>query len=200
MAGETSTTALDAPTTTNGPTDTLFEVIDGEVRELPPMGVYEVWIASELVRLLGNFAEEQDLGRVASEMLFDLRPHVERSRRPDVAFVSFERWPRDRRVPRGEHAWQVVPDLAVEVVSPNDRAVELLVKIQEYFRSGVRLVWVLDPEQGHMCVSDSPTSSRILIAGQDLDGGDVLPGFRLPLSRLLDERGDQVDSPASEKR
>lgn len=99
MLEEASTTFLPPKALAQLPSDLLFEVVDGEIQELPLMGVYEVWLASELARSLGNFARDHGLGRAVSEMLFDLRPHVERNRRPDVAFVSFGRWARERRVP-----------------------------------------------------------------------------------------------------
>jgi Uma2 family endonuclease len=79
-------------------------------------------------------------------MLFDLGLAVRRKRRPDVAFVSYERWTRQRRVPRAE-AWDVVPNLAVEVVRSSDGGADMVDKISEYFRVGVECVWVVLPSQ-----------------------------------------------------
>ena len=96
--------------------DGLYEVIDGRVVE-KPMGVYEVWLAKAVYDLVNRYVIDNSLGRVVQEMIFDLRPTVDRERRPDVAYVSFERWARNRRVPQ-TRSWAVAPDLAIEIVSP----------------------------------------------------------------------------------
>ena len=82
------------------------------------MSAYASRVASLIVRRVGNFAETKDLGVAVTETLFRLALPVDRNRRPDVAFVSFERWPKDRPMVYRDNAWDVVPDLAVEVVSP----------------------------------------------------------------------------------
>jgi Uma2 family endonuclease len=68
--------------------DLLYEVVDGQVVELAPMGAYEVWLASALTEYLRSFARQHQLGEAVQEMLFDLGPTLQRKRRPDVAFVS----------------------------------------------------------------------------------------------------------------
>ena len=114
-------------------------------------------------------------------------------RRPDVSFVSSSRWPLDRGIPRTS-AWDVVPDLAVEVVSPTNTAEAVLAKLEEYFRAGTRLVWVVFPDQEKVYVYESPTTVRILQAGDDLDGGAVLPGFRYSLAELFGDEGGQPEA------
>ncbi len=101
--------------------------------------------------------------------------------------MSLERWPKDRPIPGEGNAWDVVPDLAVEVVSPNDNAEELLIKADEYFRAGVRMVWIVYPRQRLVFVYESLTQVRGLTRADVLDGGAVLPGFRLPLQELFPE-------------
>src|ERR1700726_4670444 len=86
----------------------LYEVVDGRRVELTPMGVHEGWIASVLLWHLQTFAHPRRLGRAVMEILFDLAT-VGKERRPDVAFVSSQRWPYDRVPPRGDNAWKVVP-------------------------------------------------------------------------------------------
>src|SRR5207249_957331 len=108
-----------------------------------------------------------------------------RNRRPDVAFVTYERWPMNRPIPLTDNAWDVVPDLAVEVSSRHDLAEELVQKLTEYFQAGVRLVWVIYPKQRLVYVYESPTQVRGLTQSDELDGGTVLPGFRLPLANLF---------------
>ena len=122
--------------------DKLYEVVDGERIEKPPTSVYSVLVASQLIRKLGRFADDQESGETVSEMLFrlPLKEDANRNRRPDVAYVSFDRWPSDRPKTIRDNAWEVVPDLAVEVISPSDFAEASFHKLLEYFQAGVRLV------------------------------------------------------------
>jgi Uma2 family endonuclease len=119
-------------------------------------------------------------------MLFDLRVMAGRKRRPDVAFVSFDRWPQHRRIPRID-AWEVVPNLAVEVVSRTDSVDYLVDKVADYFHAGVERVWVVFPSQEQVYVYDSPTSVRVLTRTDDLSGDPILPNFRLPLVELFED-------------
>ena len=164
----------------------LYEVVDGQKVEKPPMGTFEGLIASALDQLLGGFVRTNRLGRVAAEMLFKIHPGGSPQRRPDVAFVSYSRWPRDRKVD-SENGWDVVPDLAIEVNSPSNTADEVLVKVREYFRAGVLRVWVVYPIVRQVHLFESMTKVTILGVGDDLEGGDLLPGFRLPLAELFED-------------
>ena len=180
-------TAAEAPApATEVEPEGLYEVVGGKIVEKPPMGVYEAEIASIIARLMGNFALSNHLGRAVAEMLFRIDPERPLDRRPDVAFVSHERWALERRAPRTA-AWEVVPDLAVEVLSPGNRTVDDGQKIEDYFRAGVRTVWLVYPNVAKTYVYTSPTSVSILDLGGTLDGGPVLPGFRLPLITLFGE-------------
>ena len=165
--------------------DGLYEVIDGRVVE-KPMGVYEVWLAGEVYDLVNRHVKDNSLGRVVQEMIFDLRPTVDRERRPDVAYISFERWARNRRVPQ-TRSWAVVPDLAIEIVSPTNTAYEVADKLEEYFRVGVRSVWVVYPPQSKVYAYTSPTEVRVLTVGDELDGGDVLPAFGIPVQKIFEQ-------------
>jgi Uma2 family endonuclease len=169
-----------------GDDDALYEIVDGQRVEMPPMSAFATLIASELARRLGNFGEAQNLGRAVPEMLFRLPLPRERNRRPDAAFVSYIRWSQHRPIP-ATNAWDVVPDLAVEVVSPTDLIEELMDKITEYFQASVQLVWVVYPTHRLIHVYESLTGIRILTMADELDGGTVLPGFRLAVSSLLPE-------------
>jgi Uma2 family endonuclease len=172
--------------------EVLYEVIDGQRVEIPRMGAHETWIASIVLGFLQRFADPQKLGRPVVETLFDLGL-VGQQKRPDVAFVSSARWPYHRSPPRGEAAWKVVPNLAIEVVSPSNTADEVLVKMHEYFQAGVQLVWVIYPEPGEVYVYESPLSVRVLTRADVLDGGKVLPGFQLPLASLFEEQAETGD-------
>ena len=100
------------------------------------------------------------------------------------------RWARDQKV-TSENGWEVIPDLAVEVVSPTDRAIEVLAKVQEYLEAGVIRVWVVYPKVRQVHIFDEVTGSRGIIRNGTLDGEDLLPGFRLALAELFrDGAGD----------
>jgi Uma2 family endonuclease len=173
--------------------DVLYEVVDDQVVELAPMGAYEVRLATLLAARIETFARHHQLGRAVQEMLFDLTVATGRKRRPDVAFVSFDRWPLTRRIPRTE-AWEVAPNLAVEVVSRTDSVDYIVDKIAEYFQAGVERVWVVFPSQEQVYVYDSPSSVRILTRTDELSGDPILPHFRLPLVELFED-AEAVEEP-----
>lgn len=166
----------------------LFEIIDGQRVELPPMSAYAVRVAFRLMSQVNEFASPRNIGEAVTEVLFRLPLPVNRNRRPDGAFVSYERWSKDRPMPEADNAWDVVPHLAAEVVSPNDLADELMQKITEYFQAGVQLVWVVYPRQRIVHVYETLTRIRVLTIADELDGGSVVPGFRLPLASLFPEQ------------
>jgi Uma2 family endonuclease len=170
------------------PEDALYEIVDGQYEELPPMSTQGVIVASRLARRLGNFAEEKQLGEVVTEMLFGLTPKSRRKHRPDVAFVSYQRWPKDQPSPTSD-PWRVVPELAVEVVSPNDPAESLQEKVKEYLEAGVRLVWVVSPRLGWVVAYESIHQMRGFTTADDLEAEPLLPGFRLPLRELFSGPG-----------
>ena len=109
-------------------------------------------------------------------------------RRPDLAFVSYERWARNRPVPRTP-AWDVIPDLVIEVISPSNSASGVLVKVGEYFRHGVREVWVVYPLEEQVYVYRSPTSVRVLTRSDLLESTGYPPG--LPVAARAALRGGE---------
>lgn len=175
-----------APVVSASGDDTLYEVVNGVRMELPPMGAFQTNLATILVTYLCHFGRKNKLGRAVAEMLFLLDRANNLQRRPDVAFVSYQAWPRNQRVP-DTAAWEIVPGLTVEVVSPSNLADEVVVKVGEYFRAGVQLVWVVFPIEEQVYVYTSPTEVRVLTRNDELDGGAVVPEFRLPVSTLFDE-------------
>ena len=169
--------------------DVLYEVVNGQRVEPPPMGVFDTFLANVLSYHLYGFASSGGLGRTVMEMLFRLAPLGNVERRPDVAFVSYHRWPRNRPVPRTA-AWDVVPELTVEVVSPNNAAPQMLCKVHEYFQAGVERVWVVYPNVQQVYVYSSPTQIRVLTMADELDGEHVLPGFRLAVAALFEPEAE----------
>ena len=167
------------------PDDMLYEVVDGQVVE-KTMGAFETGIASLLAEILGTFARANRLGRFFNEMLFRIDIGQDLQRRPDVAFVSHARWPYNRRVP-DVPVWDMVPDLAIEVISPSNSASAVHRKIHDYFKAGVTRVWVVYPEQAEVYIYSTPQQIQVVGVGQELDGGDLLPGFRLPVAVLFED-------------
>jgi Uma2 family endonuclease len=167
------------------PDDMLYEVVDGQVVE-KTTGTFETDIASLLDQILGTFARANRLGRVFSEMLFRIDIGQDLQRRPDVAFVSHARWPYNRR-PRDVPVWDMVPDLAIEVISPSNSASAVQRKVHEYFKAGVIRVWVVYPEQAEVFIYSTPQQIQVVGVGQELDGGDLLAGFRLPVAVLFED-------------
>jgi Uma2 family endonuclease len=108
---------------------------------------------------------------------------LEPPRAKDVAFVSVERWPIDRPFPRvGD--WQVIPDLAVEVVSPHAVSADVMAKMEEYFRVGVRQVWLVYPDQRQIYVYDGMEAVRVVGVDKMLETS-LLPGYSAPVARLF---------------
>jgi Uma2 family endonuclease len=161
----------------------LYEVVNGQKVELPPMGAESTWIASALFGFLFPQVQRERIGHLVMEMLFILDGEANIRRRPDVAFVSGERWPVSQRPPR-QGDWDVVPDLAVEVTSPNDVLSDVLDKVGEYFGFGVREVWMVVPTRERIYVYDSRDQVRIVAAPAELET-PLLPGWRLSLADLF---------------
>jgi Uma2 family endonuclease len=160
----------------------LVELVDGTLVE-KPVGYYESLIAALLIRALLDFVLPRKLGAVSGEAGM-MRLLSGRVRLPDVAYISFSRFP-GGRIPR-EPIPNIAPDLAVEVLSDSNTKAEIDQKLREYFQSGTRLAWIIDPPSQTVAVHRSPgRPERILKVGESLDGLDVLPGFTMPLAELF---------------
>ncbi|WP_439621963.1 Uma2 family endonuclease [Gemmata sp.] len=160
----------------------LFEVING-VRVEKGMGLIENLIATLLVGRLEPYCRTNNLGWGVGETMFGF-PGSANDRKPDAAFVSFTRWPQARPIPR-VNAWPVAPELAVEVISPTDKAFDVLDKLAEYFAAGVQRVWHVYSHVEQVFVFDSPMQVRVLTRADALTGDPIIPGFRLPLDELF---------------
>lgn len=167
------------------PDDALYEVINGKIVELPPMGTDQEITAGILHIRLGTHADATKVGRAVMETLFDFTQQVGHKRRPDVAFVSSQRWPRSKPVGPGD-GWPVVPDLVIEVISPSNSWDQVAAKIHEYFHVGVERVWVVTTSQKQVHVYTSPTDVRILSLDEELTDDHLLPGFKLALTDLFE--------------
>ncbi len=148
------------------------------------MGYRESIFAGFLITLLNQYVLPRKLGFVAApDGLVRLNPEMIRI--PDVSFVAAERFP-DRRIP-DEPICPIVPDLAIEVLSKGNTRKEMADKLADYFAAGVRLVWYIDPARRTARVFTAVDRSRLLRESDTLDGGEVLPGFVLPLRSLFAE-------------
>jgi Uma2 family endonuclease len=164
--------------------DALYEIVDGRIIEVPGMSAYASRIARRLSIAIESIACPAGLGFTCIETMFILDVAKNLRRRPDVAFVSVERWPSDRELPT-EGEFVVVPDLVVEIDSPNHLHAEVAKKTREYFRHGVRQVWIVQPETREITVQHSPKQVEIFEDGDILEGGSILPGLRVNIADLF---------------
>lgn len=162
--------------------DVRAELVDGEVIQMSPPGFDHGDICACLTLELRQFVKGSGLGRVVTETGFILRRNPDLVRGPDVAFVSQEKI---QRLGRTRKFWPGPPDLAVEVLSPEDRASEILRKVGEYLEAGTRLVWVVDPENQTVSAYRSLHQVRVYSVGEELSGEDVLPGFSLKVAEIF---------------
>lgn len=159
----------------------LCELVDGVLVE-KTMGFKESEVAGLILHFLIAFVRPRHLGIVtAPDGPMRLLPGLVRI--PDVAFVSWDRLPGRKRPAAAVP--DLAPDLAVEVLSKGNTRAEMARKLREYFAAGTRLVWLVDPRTRTVRVHSGPRTSRRLGPGDVLDGGDVLPGFTLPLQDLF---------------
>jgi Uma2 family endonuclease len=157
-----------------------FELIEGVPYEMSPSGIDHGDYQAILHLELGNFVRKNRLGRTyVSDAGFVMTRNPDTVLVPDVSFVSKERLPNGQRAPIGFASF--APDIAIEVVSPSNTESEILRKTGIYLAGGVRAVWLVRPEQRTVTVFTPDAPERILQMGETLDGGNILPGFALPL-------------------
>ena len=161
-----------------------FELVNGQLVERN-MGNKASWLAFELASCLRDYVRNKRLGWVfCGDTGYRLDPERPNSvRKPDVAFVRFGRLPNERPADGYD---KIAPDLAVEVVSPNDTVLELEEKIEEYLKAGVQLVWVINPELRTLTVHRPDGTGSTVRNGENVDGEAVLPGFRCRLADLFE--------------
>ncbi|MBZ0287647.1 MAG: Uma2 family endonuclease [Anaerolineae bacterium] len=169
-----------------------FELINGEVR-VPNVFGHEEALVTTLTTLFDYLQASDRRGFVRSRLTYTvLDQHdpgwVLGSRTPDVVYYTQERIEHYRATTPdyGSRPLALVPDLVVEVISPNDRFVEFAEKIDAYLADGVRVIWVVNPWQRSITLHAPDLENPVVLkGGAVLDGGDVLPGFRLPLEDLF---------------
>ena len=151
-----------------------YELIDGRLVERN-MGGWSVHVGTRLLILIGSFDPKQKIGwLLTTDASYQCFPK-NRVRRPDLSFICLGRLP-EERVPDGHI--RIAPDLAVEVISPNDLDYETDRKVEDYLQAGTRLVWVVNPEVRTVLVYRGDGSIAGTREPGELDGEDVIPGFR----------------------
>ena len=169
------------------PSGDLFELVNGELVERN-MSWEAERIGMNVAGSLWHHCRKNDCGEVngsnAGYQCFEeIYPDdPDRLRKPDVSYISLDRLP---NVPVVRGYCTVVPDLAVEVVSPNDLSEEVEEKVDEYLRAGVRLVWVVHPHTKTIRVHRANGTLQDLRLTDELSGEDVIPGFRCPVSEVF---------------
>jgi Uma2 family endonuclease len=159
------------------------ELVRGEPVEMTPTSDLHGKIANLIAFYMTAHVMEHDLGEVrAAETGFYLQRDPDIVRAADAAFISKER---AGDIDNPDRFTPFPPDLAVEVVSPYDRAGDVQAKVSDYLEAGVRLMWIIYPQQKQVVVHRPDGTSETLGAADTLTGGDVLPGFTLPLDRLF---------------
>ncbi len=139
-------------------------------------------IQARLAQILLDFVDPRGLGVVLTEGGFLLSRHPDTVRGPDVSFVRRDRFDADRA---SRAFFPGAPDLAIEIVSPSNRAGEMHAKVADYLAAGSSLVWVVDPDRGVVSVYRTLLAPQRVETDGVLDGEDVLPGFSLPVTTLL---------------
>ena len=165
------------------PDEKDFELVDGSL-VAKRMGTLSSWIGGELFFHIRTFLETLPLGWLFTAdngfYCFADRPNT--LRRPDISFVRHGRLPGDI-LPEGYI--RIAPDLVVEVISPNDRASEVNVKVLDFLSAGVPLIWVVDPEARVVYIHRADGTLAMVREHDELSGESVLPGFRRTVSAIF---------------
>jgi Uma2 family endonuclease len=171
---------MDASTAVTLDPEKSYEIVDGQAEEKEMAGARHGRVVMRLGARLEMHAEQHQLGGIYGP---DTTFQIGRNERlPDLAFVSAARMPEDGE-PEG--LWPIAPDLAIEVISPNDLWEKVQSKVQEYFAAGVRQVWLVSWQQRTVSIYDSPTHVTILTEEDTLTSVALLPDFSCRVSDIF---------------
>ena len=158
------------------------ELIYGELVMMSPAGLEHGMVASRINRLMGEFVDAHDLGILfAAETGFKVETKPDLVRAPDVSFIRKNRLP--KKMPKG--FFDGVPDLAVEVISPDDTKREVSAKTNMWLAHGTTSVWVADPTPMTITIHRTGKPAIRLSIGEELRDEPALPGFVMPLSKVF---------------
>lgn len=158
------------------------ELVRGELVTMTPAGFEHGEIAQGVGTALRSFVAQHRLGVVvAAETGFKIESDPDTVRAADAAFVRADRVPAEK--PKGFYPG--APDLAVEVLSPDDRASDVNDKVQQWLGAGCQAVWVVDPKTRSVTVYRGAKQADVLHLSDTLTGGEILPGFALPVEAIF---------------
>lgn len=160
-----------------------YELVDGHLVERN-MSQLSSWVGGRTHRILDTYVDDHNLGWTwPSDLGYECYPDSpNKVRKPDVSFIRIERMPEG---PSSDGYAHIPPDLAVEVVSPNDLWHEVIAKVNEYLAAGVPLVWVIDPEARSVHIYRHGGTVSLLREGDELSGEAIIPGFHCPVTSLF---------------
>jgi len=172
-----------------------YELVDGHL-VARDVSVLSSWVGAETRDILNRFVKERQLGWTwGADLGYVCFPSAPgKVRRPDVSFVRKERLPEGLT---SEGYLYIPPDLAVEVISPNDLAYQVDHKVDEYLNAGVPLVWVINPEARKVFIHRRDQSVSALREADELSGEDVLPGFRCRVSTIFPAKSTEQQAASS---
>jgi Uma2 family endonuclease len=160
-----------------------YELIRGELREVSPASAEPTMVAYNVGAPLHSFVGRHKLGRITgADGGFELFPDRQSVVAPDVGFIRRERIPPNFDY---QHYFPVPPDAALEVMSPTDSYPEVVEKIETYLEAGVRLVWFAIPKRRVVMVYRPGQEPKTLTESDELDGEDVIPGFRMAVREVF---------------
>jgi Uma2 family endonuclease len=161
-----------------------YELVEGEIKKMSPAGIRHGRVAGRLARLLNRYEALDKLGElVIAEPGFWLSRDPDTVRVPDIAFIRRERL---RRLDHREAFCPGAPDLAVEVVSPGDTPSEVDEKVAAWLDAGAAMVWVVNPARRTVTVHRASADTQTLTENDELDGQDVVPGFRCRVGEIFE--------------
>lgn len=161
--------------------DYRYELVDGRLIRMSPVGYQHGVVVTRVAGLLDRHVQSRHLGAVVIEVGFTLANNPDTVRGPDIAFIRRDRIP----TPAPTGFWKGPPDLAVEVLSPDDRASEVHGKIAQYLARGVKAVVVIDPGARSIGVSRRGEAVTLTRPEERLDLTDVIPGFRCGVAEVF---------------
>ncbi|MBI2186516.1 MAG: Uma2 family endonuclease [Acidobacteria bacterium] len=158
-----------------------YELVNGELRRMTPSGYPHGVIVMNVTAPLHQHVRKHGLGQIcAAETGFRIGRNPDTVRAPDAAFVRSV-----RQGGQSEGFYEGAPDLAVEVLSPSDTVFEVEEKVAQWLRSGCTTVWVVNPRQRSVTVHNADGSVEVLTEADTLEGGELLPGFLLPVAEIF---------------
>ena len=162
--------------------DYRYELVAGRVLRMSPVGWQHGVIVARLLGMLVTHLRGRNAGEAVTEVGFTLHTNPDTVRGPDVAFVRQERVPRETL----RTFWPGAPDVAMEVLSPDDNRKHMTAKVADYLSAGVSAVVVVDPDASIVTVHRNGRLRDIARRGEELDLSDVIPGFRCAADDILD--------------